>query len=108
MIETLMVAPDMFDAYVAMSPSLWWNGSAIPRGYAAWRAKTPALKKTLYLTVAGDDDRNDAIAAFAASLRADRPASMTFLFEPRPAEHHDTIYRASEAAALRATFAAKP
>jgi predicted alpha/beta superfamily hydrolase len=104
--ETFFVAPDTFDVYIALSPSLWWNDRGLVRGAGAWRAATPELRKTLYLSVGGDDDRGDAIAAMADLLRANPPRGLSFLFEPRPNEHHDTIYRASEGPALRKLFPA--
>jgi predicted alpha/beta superfamily hydrolase len=105
--ETFFVAPDMFDTYIALSPSLWWNDRGLVREARAWRAATPRLHRTLYLSVAGDDDRGDAIASMAEFLRSDPPEGLVFVFEPRPEEHHKTIYRASEGPALRRLFPAQ-
>jgi predicted alpha/beta superfamily hydrolase len=103
-VETFIVAPDTFDVYIALSPSLWWNDRALVRGAAAWRKATPRSTRTLYLSVAGDDDRDDAIATFASIVTADPPAGLTWYFEPRPRERHDTIYRAAEGPVLRKLF----
>ncbi len=107
-VETFFVAPDLFDAYIALSPSLWWNDHSLVREARAWRAATPRLHKTLYLSAAGDDDRGDAIATMAELVRSNPPEGLSFVYEPRPGEHHDTIYRASEGPALRRLFPASP
>jgi predicted alpha/beta superfamily hydrolase len=103
-VETFFVAPDTFDVYIALSPSLWWNDRALVRGARAWRAANPRSSKTFYLTVAGDDDRDDAIASLGAFLRAEAPEGLTWFYEPRPSARHDTIYRASEGPVLRKLF----
>jgi hypothetical protein len=106
--ETFFVAPDTFDVYIALSPSLWWNDRGLVREAEAWRAATPQLHKTLYLSVAGDDDRGDSILAMSNRLRSTPPEGLSSLYEPRPGERHDTIYRASEGPALRKVFPAAP
>lgn len=105
-VETFLVAPEMFQTYIALSPSLWWNDRAIPRGYAAWRKAHPTAKGTLYFAVASDDDRDDAIAQFAAALKSDPPPGLTWFFEPMPQEKHSTIYRGAEGHVLRKLFPA--
>jgi predicted alpha/beta superfamily hydrolase len=103
-VETFFIAPEMFDTFIAISPSLWWNDRALVRGAGAWRKAHPRSTKTLYLTVAGDDDRDDAIAALASTLRADPPEGLTWFYEPMLEERHSTIYRASESRVLRKVF----
>ena len=105
-VETFLVAPEMFQTYIALSPSLWWNDRAIPRGYSAWRKAHPTAKGTLYFAVASDDDRDDAIAQFASALKNDPPPGLTWFFEPMPQEKHSTIYRGAEGHVLRKLFPA--
>ncbi len=103
-VETFLHEPQLFDTYIAISPSLWWNDRELVRR-AATSLKGPGRPaRTLFLTVAGDDDRNDAIAAFAGVLKTDAPPGLTWFFEPMPSEHHDTIYRASSPRAFRRLF----
>lgn len=103
-VETLFLAPEMFDAYVALSPSLWWNKGALVRSAAEWRRKHPDPAKTLYLSVAGDDDVDGNVEVLAGVLRPGGQPGPTLLYEPMPRERHDTIYRAAEARVLRAIF----
>lgn len=102
-VETFLHAPDMFDAAIAISPSLWWNDRSLVRGATQALQARPHRPSTLFLTHAGDDD-DGAIAALAQILRRAAPADLRLVFAPMPAEQHSTIYRAVAPAALRAVF----
>ena len=103
-VETFLLEPGLFDHYIAMSPSLWWNHQALLRSAAAKLRAMPARPKTFYLTVAGDDEIDNAVATLVSTLRVAAPATLTWWFEPMPDEFHRTIYRASSPNALRKTF----
>jgi predicted alpha/beta superfamily hydrolase len=103
-VETFFQEPKLFDTCIALSPSLWWNGQAMVLGAAEWLRAHPRMTGTLYLAVAGDDDRGDAIKAMAAALRAAAPKGLTWYFEPRPDQQHSTIYRAASPGAFRKLF----
>jgi predicted alpha/beta superfamily hydrolase len=103
-IETLLVEPTLFDHYIALSPSLWWNDQALVRGAGEGLARLPLRPTTLYLAVAGDDDRGDAVARFAAAVEAAAARNLAFVFAPMPAEQHSTIYRAAAPLALQAVL----
>lgn len=105
-VETFLLEPVLFDHYIAMSPSLWWNHQALLRSAADKLRALPTRPTTFFLTVAGDDDIDNAVATLADSLRAASPATLTFWFKPMPGEFHSTIYRASSPSALRKTFPA--
>lgn len=103
-VETLLVEPDLFDRYVAISPSLWWNDEALVRAADASIKALPARPKKIFLTSADEDNIVPGTARLAASLLAHAPAGVSLSFKPMPKEHHDTIYRASEAVALEAVY----
>src|SRR5471030_3152316 len=48
-VETFLLEPNLFDTYMAIDPSLWWNDEEFVRGAAARLRARPQLKKTLYL-----------------------------------------------------------
>jgi predicted alpha/beta superfamily hydrolase len=103
-VETFLLEPGMFDTYIALSPSLWWNGQALVRGARErWTARSPA-GRTLYLSVAGDDDRGDEVKAFAEVLRSAAPNDLTWYYEPRPDLKHSTIYRGASPGVFRKLF----
>jgi predicted alpha/beta superfamily hydrolase len=103
-VETFFQELQLFDTCIALSPSLWWNGQALVHGATEWLRTHPRLNGTLYLAVAGDDDRGDAVKALAAALRAAAPKSLTWYYEPRPDQQHSTIYRAASPGAFRELF----
>lgn len=113
-VETFFQEPQLFDTYIALSPSLWWNAQALVRGADQRLRAQPRLTGTLYLATAGDDDIGDAGKAMAATLRAAAPKGLTWYYEPRPDQQHSTIYRAASPGVFRKLFppaagtAAKP
>ena len=103
-VETFFREPGLFDVSIALSPSLWWNDQALVRRAAERLRSQPPLTGTLYLAVAGDDDRGDAVKAMAAALRAAAPKGFTWYYEPRPDLRHSTIYRGASPGVFRKLF----
>jgi predicted alpha/beta superfamily hydrolase len=103
-VETFFEEPQLFDLYIALSPSLWWNAQDLVGGARARLRARPRLTQTLYLASAGDDDRGDAVKALAEALRADAPKGLTWYYEPRPDQKHSTIYRAASPEVFRKLF----
>lgn len=105
-VETLLLEPTLFDRYVAISPSVWWNNEALVRNAAARIKAMPATEKTVFLTSADEDNIHPGTARLADALRANAPASVSWTYKPMPNERHDTIYRATEAQALETVYSA--
>ncbi|MFT3771049.1 MAG: alpha/beta hydrolase-fold protein [Minicystis sp.] len=103
-VETFFLEPGMFDTFIALSPSLWWNDQALVRGAGAWLKSQEHLTGTLYLATAGDDDVGDAGKSLAAALRAGAPKGLTWFYEPRPDLQHSTIYRGASPGVFRKLF----
>jgi predicted alpha/beta superfamily hydrolase len=105
-VETFLVEPDLFDTYIAFDASLWWNDGALEkdaaRRIAAIRS-TPAHPKTLFLATSRED-RGEFNAALYAALTPQRPAWLTLVYEPMPAETHATIYHPAALISLRRLF----
>ncbi len=98
--ETFFEQPGLFDTYIALSPSLWWNHEALV-GAAAERLRAHRrLRAALYLSSAGDDVGAEA-GRLAAVLRANAPPGLRWEYAPRPDLHHATIYRAEAPQVLR-------
>jgi predicted alpha/beta superfamily hydrolase len=104
-LETFFLQPQLFDTYVALSPSLWWNDGALLRSAPAildrWQ---PALRRTLWVATAGDDDIDGAGQRLQAVLAAHAPAGLAWRYVPRPDLHHADIYRRASPAILRELF----
>jgi predicted alpha/beta superfamily hydrolase len=107
-VETFFLQPELFDTYIALSPSLWWNNEELVRQAGERLKAPPDLRKTLYLSSADEDDIASAAARLAEVLRARAPAGLRWQYKPRPDLRHDNIYRASSPQVLRELFPPAP
>lgn len=103
-VETFFEEPKLFDTYIALSPSVWWNDQALVHSAGKLLRSRPKLTATLYLATGGDDDRGDAVKALAAVLRADAPKGLTWYYEPRSDLQHSTIYKGASPGVFRKLF----
>ena len=103
-VETLLRAPELFDTYVAISPSLWWDGGSLTAAAPALLRGKGLAGKRLYLSVA-DEGAGMGVDAFAAALEALPAGALDWRFEPRRDETHGTIYHPAAMAAMRALWA---
>ncbi len=91
-VETLVLEPTLFDHYIALDPSIWWNGGALVDTARA-RAKTLGPgPRSLYLA-SSSEDINDGTERIAAVLRAAHPQGLTLDYTPRRDLLHSTIFR---------------
>lgn len=104
-VETFFLEPELFNTYIALSPSLWWNGEDLVRKAGERLKARPQLRKVLYLSSADEDNIAPAAARLAEMLRTSAPAGLRWQCEPRPDLRHDTIYRAVSPQVLRKWFA---
>jgi predicted alpha/beta superfamily hydrolase len=99
-VETLALEPDLFDTYVAIDPSLWWNDRQLAKRLAA-QPPSVAGKKTLYIATSADA-QPDIDTALKASLG--KAPGLGFTYEAWPDETHATIYHPAALKAFRAVF----
>lgn len=105
-IETFLLEPELFDTWIAFSPSLWWNDHALVRTAGERLEARPAGAARLYVTCANETDIVPWVAELERALVEHAPEDLHWTVLPRPDEFHDTIYRASAPRALRVLFAA--
>jgi hypothetical protein len=105
-VETFLLRPELFDTYVALDPSLWWNGGELVLTARDRVAARPQMEARLYLASSGQEDIASATARLAEVLRADAPAGLRWRYRPRPDLTHGTIYRALAPPVLRELFSA--
>jgi hypothetical protein len=105
-VETFFKQPRLFDTYIALSPSLWWNDMALARGAAARLQAQPGLAVTLYVASAGDDGLDETGGGLLhAALRDHAPRGLRWFYQPWPQLQHATIYRGASPAVFRQLFA---
>jgi predicted alpha/beta superfamily hydrolase len=102
--ETFFLQPELFDTWIALSPSLWWNAEEVVR-LAGPRLRTrPDRALTLYLSSADEEEIVRATQRLSNILRADAPPGLRWWYVPRPDLTHGTIYRGVAPGVLRELF----
>lgn len=102
-VETFLKQPTLFDGYIAISPSLWWdNGSLVAAAPGLLAGQSPGAR-TLFLSV-GNEGPAMRVDDLAAVIRAGAPKDLTFYFDPLRDESHATIYHPAALDALRKLF----
>ena len=93
-VETFLLAPTLFDRYIAFSPSVWWNGGALLRTAEGGASRKARAGRTLFLSAANEEQIADGTALLVVRLRTQSPRSLELVYEPRPDLEHSTIFRA--------------
>jgi len=105
-VETFLKEPQMFDAYVAVSPSLWWDGGKLARQSGAHLRDHSNDPRTLILTLGDEGEMMQApMDVLTANLRDHALPGVTWDFTPRPNESHATIYHGAALDAFRRLYA---
>ena len=99
-VETFLLEPGLFRRYIAVSPSLWWNGGVLLRIAPQRLGELTGLPRTLYLTAATEPGIAAETAALAGILKEHAPAGLLWYYEPRPDLEHGTIFRLAVPAAF--------
>jgi len=97
--ETFLTAPSMFDHYVAIDPSLWWNSYALTDAAPSYIANLGTAPRTFYIASADSKEISGASAKIVAALRS-APTNIRVTYEPRKDLTHATIFRAVGPGAL--------
>ncbi len=93
-VETFLADPSLFDHYIALDPSLWWNGGAVVDAASARLTALDEQSRTLYLASSDVPDIAAGTARLAKVLGAASRRGLTWRYLPRPDLTHATIYRA--------------
>lgn len=103
-VETFLLEPELFDTYVAIDPSLWWNDRALVKGAAERLRSRPGLEKTLFFASSDEPGIAKTAQELAEVLDKDAPPGIHWHYERMPAEHHSTIFHPAALKAFRAVF----
>ncbi|WP_082464989.1 alpha/beta hydrolase [Brevundimonas sp. Leaf280] len=105
-VETFLKEPQLFDAYVAVSPSLWWDGGELARQAGARLRDQSNDPRTLILTLGDEGPEMQApMDVLTANLRDHALPGLSWSFTPRPTESHATIYHGAALDAFRQLYA---
>lgn len=108
-VETFLKEPQLFDAYVAVSPSLWWDGGQLARQAGAHLRDHSNDPRTLILTIADEGgEMQAAMDVLVGNLRQYAMPGVIWDYQPRPTENHATIYHGAALDAFRRLYALPP
>jgi predicted alpha/beta superfamily hydrolase len=99
-VETFFVSPDMFDYYIAMDPSLWWNNHYLVKTAKENLAKFPADEKRLWFAGSSAKDIHQHTVALSKILATSNVKNLRWTYSDEPKEKHNTIYRATKEKAI--------
>jgi predicted alpha/beta superfamily hydrolase len=105
-VETLLLEPELFDTYIAIDPSLWWNDEKMVRGGGAGAGlrDRPATEKTIHLASSGEKGVAESVGRLEGLLAKEAPPSFHWHHEKMPDEKHSTIFHPAALKAFRAAF----
>ncbi|AWH54394.1 esterase [Stenotrophomonas sp. ESTM1D_MKCIP4_1] len=104
-VETLLQEPTLFNSYIALDPSLWWNKGAL---LASAQQRLSAVTKAgprVFLASSGQPELAQTTAQLATLLQQASPSPLV-KYQPLPEETHATIYHPAALQALRTLFPA--
>ena len=93
-VETFLLDPGLFDRYIALSPSLWWNDDGLLHVAEARLQAQDDARRVLYLAAANEPGIEAETAALAALIGKHTPPGLRWQYEPRPDLEHSSIFRA--------------
>ena len=102
--ETLFQAPEMFDTYIAIDPSVWWNREHLLLDGAAQLRTRRFAGKSLYVGSSGEPGMPALSARLQQVLETAGKSGLRFELSAFPEESHGTIYHPAALRAFRAVF----
>ncbi len=108
-VETFLQQPTLFQGYVAISPSLWWNNQSLATTAPGFSKRADYRNKRLYLSIADEGGTMQyGMNQLVNALKAEAPADLQWQYRPMPQESHGTIYHPAVLDAVRTLFAIQP
>lgn len=106
-VETLLTDPTLFDDYIAISPSMWWEEMKYGREAASLLDRHPAGTRRLYLATASEGDwHREGTERLVAALRDHAPEGLGWTFvDVGESETHGTLLHPMALDAFRTLFA---
>ena len=103
-VETLLREPDLFDTYIAIDPSLWWNDQKLVVEAGNHLRSRPDLKTQLFLGSSGEERIPGVFQRFADVLQKNAPPGLRWHAVTLPEEKHATVYHPMALKAFREVF----
>lgn len=108
-VDTLLEQPDLFDDYISVSPSLWWDDQAVGERATERLAAADHSDTRVYLTMGDEGGTMQAgLDKLLAALEAVEGTPEYRYVDRRETETHSTIYHGAALDALRWLYARPP
>lgn len=106
-VETFLRQPGLFERYIAVSPSLWWDNQSLAKESTERLRAWASGPRELFMSI-GDEGgtMQEGVDLLVGALKARAPAGLRWHYEPMPGEQHSTIYHPAALRALRLLFPA--
>jgi predicted alpha/beta superfamily hydrolase len=88
--HALLTHPGLFDAFITLSPSMWWNNGIMLKRTEEFMKASPGMHNALYITVA-NEGLGMGVNALAEILKRCAPRGLAWRFDEYPDEIHGTI-----------------
>lgn len=98
--ETLLHDADMFDFYIAMDPSLWWNNQYEVKTAKESLARMTKDPKKVWFASSGEKDIVEAAEKLSQVFKSADVKNIKWQYDNEPKETHATIFRATKEKAL--------
>jgi len=100
-VDTLLSEPALFNDYIAVSPSIWWDDRAYARSALRLLRENGAADRRLYLSIADEGgNMRDGMNILRGALEA-APEQVAVHFVDRRQENHATTFHPAALDALR-------
>jgi predicted alpha/beta superfamily hydrolase len=109
-VYTFYKNPELFDAYLTVSPSLWYPNELISRKFENVFKNPSELSATFYMSLADENKGNmrgnvlKLSGEFNNYINAHDETGLRFMYEPMPEESHGTVGLPSIFSGLRFIF----
>ena len=107
-IHALITRPDLFNAYIAVSPSLQWDDGRTLHEAQQFFAKHGEIKKTLFFSLANEADKPNPMGenfeALRKTLEAGAPKGLRWTSARYPDEDHRSTVLLAHYAGMRTIF----
>lgn len=105
-INSLVTRPEVFDAYIAISPSLQWNDQRLVDRAETFFDNTPKLDASLFMTVGNEGNGLlGGVRKLSGVLDEKSPSGFDWHFEHMPLETHGSVPQRSTYQGLEFIFA---
>ena len=103
-VETFLLAPELFDTYIAIDPSLWWSNRRLVKDAGEKLRSRPKLERALYFASSDEKGIAEPAASLAEVLTQSAPPGVRWHHAKMPEETHGTIYHPAALKAFQAVF----